>query len=103
MIILIGDTADEYFSPVLEAFVIHLKVPANIAGVTFLSFGNGAPDVFTAIASAIRGNFDFGVGSIVGAGLFVTTVVVGSVVFIGKNIRLTKWLFLRDIGFYLVN
>ena len=53
----------------------------TLAGVTLLAFANGAPDV---IASFTAGETVEGIpliiGSIFGAGLFVTTIVVGRVV-----------------------
>ena len=45
LIYLLGDTAESYFSPTLGYICEKLKLPYNIAGVTFLAFGNGSPDV----------------------------------------------------------
>eukprot|EP01032_Pedospumella_encystans_P004356 gene4356-5158_t len=33
-------TADKYFSPTLQLVSQELKLPLNVAGVTFLAFGN---------------------------------------------------------------
>jgi solute carrier family 24 (sodium/potassium/calcium exchanger), member 6 len=48
----LASTADEYLSPSLEYMVIKFKLSESLAGVTLLAFGNGAPDVFSAIAAA---------------------------------------------------
>lgn len=56
-----------------------------IHGVTFLAFGNGAPDVFSAIAAitnAKDGDAGLAFGALFGAGVFVSTVVVGLICFI---------------------
>lgn len=48
----LASTADEYLSPSLEYITLRFKISESLAGVTFLAFGNGAPDVFSSIASA---------------------------------------------------
>lgn len=101
LLYILGDTADDYFCSNLESIVVKLKIPPATAGVTFLSFGNGAPDVFSLVVSFFHGQYELGVGAILGAGIFVTTVVVGGVVLVSKVIVNPKS-FYRDTGFYLV-
>lgn len=48
----LASTADEYLSPALEHIVVRFGISESLAGVTFLAFGNGAPDVFSSIATA---------------------------------------------------
>ena len=106
---LLASTADDYFCVVMDSIVDKLHVPPSIAGsrllilssvgVTFLAFGNGAPDVFSLIISVLSGLTEIGVGANVGAGLFVTTVVAGSIA-IFSNCEVNKRAFLRDIIFY---
>lgn len=43
--------ADRFFCPALEVLSDYFQLPANVAGATLLSFGNGAPDVFTMLAA----------------------------------------------------
>lgn len=49
--------AERFFCPALEVISDALSLPPNVAGATLLSFGNGAPDVFTQLAamSSVRG------------------------------------------------
>jgi sodium/potassium/calcium exchanger 6 len=45
-----------YFAPTLELICEKLKVAPDVAGITFLAFGNGAPDVFSTIAAFSAGD-----------------------------------------------
>jgi len=60
-----------------------LNLSDNVAGVTFLAFGNGAPDIFSVVTSIVNSKGNTGaalaIGELFGAGMFVTTVVVGTV------------------------
>ena len=48
----LASTADAYLSPSLEDMTVKFGISESLAGVTLLAFGNGAPDVFSAIAAA---------------------------------------------------
>jgi len=97
-------TADDFFCPALEVMAKTMRMSDNIAGVTLLAFGNGAPDVFSAI-SAVQNmkNGDVGLvfGALLGAGVFLTTVVAGAVCIVGTFHAMERP-FLRDLIFYLV-
>jgi sodium/potassium/calcium exchanger 6 len=43
--------AERFFCPALEYIADRLRLPPAVAGATLLSFGNGAPDVFTMLAA----------------------------------------------------
>lgn len=77
----------------------------NVAGVTLLALGNGSPDIFSTIASVQQNEIGQALGSLLGGGMFVTTVVVGSVALASKSVvpKVTRRPFLRDIGFYIVS
>ena len=73
-------------------------------GVTFLAFGNGAPDVFSAIAAitnAKDGDAGLAFGALFGAGIFVSTVIVGTICFIKPFTSMQRPL-LRDIIFFMI-
>jgi len=101
LLFMLGDTADEFFCPVLDQIVIVLQISPNLAGVTFLSLGNGAPDAASSIAATVSGQLDVGVSAVVGAGVFVTTVVVAAVI-LSSEVKLNRRPFLRDTIFYLI-
>ena len=71
--------------------------------MTFLAFGNGAPDVFSAIAAVGNskdGDAGLAFGALFGAGVFVSTVIVGIICFICPFQSVQRPL-LRDIIFFL--
>lgn len=72
-----------------------LNVPLDIAGVTFLAFGNGAPDVFSAVAAYAAGAGDAGVNALLGGAMFVSSAVVGCVA-VASAVRVDRWPFTRD-------
>uniref|UniRef100_A0A8C0VH49 Solute carrier family 8 member B1 n=1 Tax=Cyanistes caeruleus TaxID=156563 RepID=A0A8C0VH49_CYACU len=51
LFVILGVTAEKFFCPNLSAISTNLKLSHNVAGVTFLAFGNGAPDVFSAMVA----------------------------------------------------
>lgn len=79
-----------------------LNIPYDIAGVTFLAFGNGAPDVFSAIAAYSSGVGDTGMNELLGGAMFVSTVVVGSVA-VASAVRVDRWPFIRDVSALLAS
>lgn len=70
---MLGDTAEAYFSSSLIKISGYLRLSPNIAGVTLLALGNGAPDLSAIIVGVLSGDTDIGVGAPIGGGVFVTT------------------------------
>jgi len=93
------------FCPSLRTIADSMKLSQNIAGVTFLAFGNGAPDVFSAIAAVGNskgGDAGLAFGALFGAGVFVSTVIVGVICFIEPFHSVQRPL-LRDIIFFMIS
>lgn len=102
---LLGNTASEYFCSSLESLSELLKLSPPIAGVTLLSLGNGAPDVFASLVSFTgNGTKDMGLNSVLGGTSFVSCVVVGTISFLvrGRNFQINKPAFMRDALFLLL-
>ena len=88
-----GTTADYYLVPQLNYLSALLKLSPDVAGVTLLAFGNGAPDVFTGIAVATQSeemDLSLLLSDLVGGSLFIMTVVIGAIIWIA-NSRSPGW------------
>ncbi|KAF8571268.1 hypothetical protein P879_01224 [Paragonimus westermani] len=98
--------ADSFFSPSLIALARTLRMSQNLAGVTLLAFGNGAPDVFSAVTAITTGDPDapdegLGLGFLLGSGLLVNTVTAG-LVMISRPFKMSRRPFIKDSIFYIV-
>ena len=95
----LGSTAEEYFSPSLEMFSNKAGLPPRFAGVTLLALGNGAADVSATVAAIASGptGYELSLGALTGAGVFVGTVVVGVVIYIGDGAK-CRGALIRDVS-----
>ena len=66
-----------------------------------MAFGNGAPDIFSALAGIGQDRPGLVFGELFGAGVFLTTVVAGSVS-VTQPFKLMERPFLRDVSFYIL-
>lgn len=99
LFLFMGVTAEDFLCPNLVAVSNSLRLSQNIAGVTFLAFGNGAPDIFSSIAGIRQARAELVIGELFGAGIFVVTVVVGSILLTGRFSIMQRPI-VRDILFY---
>ncbi|XBI29108.1 hypothetical protein VPH35_053173 [Triticum aestivum] len=80
---LLGGTASEYLCAPLKGLYVALRLPPAVAGITLLSLGNGAPDVFASVVSFAAGDSGdggcYGLNCALGGALFVSIVVAGVV------------------------
>lgn len=72
-----------------------------MAGVTFLAFGNGSPDVFSTFAAMKTHSGSLAVGELMGAAGFITAVVAGSMA-VARPFKVARKSFVRDVGFFIV-
>uniref|UniRef100_A0A183BLG3 Sodium/calcium exchanger membrane region domain-containing protein n=1 Tax=Globodera pallida TaxID=36090 RepID=A0A183BLG3_GLOPA len=96
-------TADSFCKNIAAIVDLH-GISQNIAGVTFMAFGNGASDIFSSIASVIsakRPRADLAISELLGGGIFVTTCVIALIAF-SRPFHLMRRPILRDIFFYLL-
>ncbi|CAG9971636.1 unnamed protein product [Clonostachys byssicola] len=97
----IGIAASDFFSVNLSTIATILGLSESLAGVTFLAFGNGSPDVFSTFAAMGSNSASMAVGELVGAACFITGVVAGSMALV-REFRVDKKTYARDICFFIV-
>jgi sodium/potassium/calcium exchanger 6 len=73
----------------------------NVAGVTFLAFGNGSPDLFATFAAMRANSGSLAIGELLGAASFIISVVAGSMCIV-RPFRVNPRPFFRDVGFFTV-
>jgi hypothetical protein len=104
LISLLATTADYYFVPALEFLSFEvLELSPEVAGITLLALGNGAPDVFGALAGiAGQDDFEVALGALAGASIFISSVVLGTVLLVADpQARVNPESFRRDVLAYI--
>ncbi len=97
----IGIAASDFFSVNLSTIASVLGLSESLAGVTFLAFGNGSPDVFSTFAAMGSNSGSMAVGELIGAAGFITAVVAGSMALV-REFKVNKQAFVRDIVFFIL-
>ncbi|KAI5861794.1 Sodium/calcium exchanger protein-domain-containing protein [Durotheca rogersii] len=98
----IGLAASDFFSVNLSTISTVLGLSESLAGVTFLAFGNGSPDVFSTFAAMGSNSGSMAVGELIGAAGFITSVVAGSMALV-REFRVSRKTFVRDICFFIAS
>ncbi|XP_021087984.1 mitochondrial sodium/calcium exchanger protein isoform X2 [Mesocricetus auratus] len=96
LFLILGVTAAKFFCPNLSAISTNLRLSHNVAGVTFLAFGNGAPDIFSAlVAFSDPRTAGLAIGALFGyLGLYVFYVI---------TVILCTWVYQRQRSSSLVH
>ena len=97
----IGIAASDFFCINLSTIASILGMSESMAGVTFLAFGNGSPDVFSTFAAMKTNSGSLAVGELIGAAGFITAVVAGSMALV-RPFKVARKSFVRDVGFFIV-
>ena len=99
---ILSSTSDLFLSTAMVKLIETYKINENVAAVTLISFGNSAPDIISSLVASENDNISFSLGSMIGSGMFITSMVLGLVVFKAKNILVNPYLFNKDLGLYLI-
>ncbi|KAG6330490.1 hypothetical protein ID866_8599 [Astraeus odoratus] len=95
----LGISASDFFTPNLATIAQFLGLDENVAGVTFLAFGNASPDVFSTFSAMRADSGSLAIGELLGAASFIVSCVVGAMCII-RPFRVNRFPFLRDVGFF---
>ena len=74
--------ADQNFTISLQHIADYLRLSPDLAGITLLAFGNGAPDFFTALAGADESP-QMVVGSSLSSSICILSMIFGMVLWYG--------------------
>ncbi|KAF2201850.1 hypothetical protein GQ43DRAFT_19278 [Delitschia confertaspora ATCC 74209] len=97
----IGIAASDFFCVNLSTISTLLGMSESMAGVTFLAFGNGSPDVFSTFAAMSTNSGSLAIGELIGAAGFITAVVAGSMALV-RPFKVARKSFVRDVCFFIV-
>lgn len=97
----IGIAASDFLCINLSTISTILGMSESMAGVTFLAFGNGSPDVFSTFAAMKTHSGSLAVGELIGAAGFITAVVAGSMALV-RPFKVARKSFVRDVGFFII-
>lgn len=105
---LLTDTANKYLSTALTIITDILNLSPNLAAMTFLAFGNGAPDVISSIVASNNelGDLSLSIGALIGGGLCVACFVFGLVIYknkISMDIEVVPHMYRRELLTYLIS
>ena len=101
---IIGGTSEQYLTPALAKIAKFFNMSENLAGVTFLAFGNGSPDVISSIVASGLGKdgIYMGVSGLVGSCTVNSFFLAPLVVLLSKkSIKLPGNTYGRDVIFLI--
>lgn len=102
LFMLLGDTADKFFSPTLTQISMEVpKMRPRFSGVTLLAFANGAPDLFSTINAIETCKFGLSLGALTGAGMFVNCFVAGFIIVVSNGAK-CQGATIRDVFAYAI-
>ncbi|KAI5298880.1 hypothetical protein KEM56_003697, partial [Ascosphaera pollenicola] len=96
----VGIAASDFLCVDLSTLANSLGMSESLAGVTFLAFGNGSPDLFSTFAAMGSDSGSLAVGELFGAACFITAVVAGSMALV-RPFRVARRSFVRDVAFFI--
>jgi sodium/potassium/calcium exchanger 6 len=77
-------------------------IPLTPYGVTLLSLGNGAPEIFEGVAAVRQGKMLLAIVTLFASCMFESSIITAGILLGGGKMRINHYKFLRDAGFCLV-
>ncbi|OTF83052.1 hypothetical protein BLA29_003000 [Euroglyphus maynei] len=103
----LGIVCDYYFLSSLGVISDELKLPADVAGATFMAIGTSAPELFTSVIGVFISKDDIGTGTILGSAVFNIIFIPAVCSFASyfcsnQQANVSKFSIIRDSIFYLI-
>lgn len=82
--------------------LIGFRTPLTPHGVTLLSLGNGAPEIFEGLAAVRQGKVMLAIVTLFGSCMFESSVITAGILLGGGRLTINAYKFFRDAGICLV-
>jgi len=98
---------DGHLVPAVEVFIQQLRIPEDIAGVTFVAFGSAAPELFlNTVAAFEKDSSDLSLPAVLGSAVIAFGLIPSLCILCGRHkedsVQLSAWPILRETFFYLL-
>lgn len=88
------------FTDSAAAIARRMDIPEIVIGLTIVAMGTSAPELFTSVVSALKGNNGLALGNIIGSNIFNSLLIVGCAAAV-TPIALSRTTITKDIPFAL--
>ena len=88
------------FTDGAAAIARRMDIPEIVIGLTIVAMGTSAPELFTSVVSALKGNNGLALGNIIGSNIFNSLLIVGCAAAV-TPIALSRTTITKDIPFAL--
>jgi solute carrier family 24 (sodium/potassium/calcium exchanger), member 6 len=93
--------AGNFLSINIATIVSTMQISESLAGVTISAFGNGSSDLFSTLAAMKANSGSLAINELFSAAAFITTVVLGCVIYTQPLVLETK-AFAKDVVWFLI-
>lgn len=98
---------DGYLVPAVEVFIQQLRIPEDIAGVTFVAFGSAAPELFLNMVAAFENDSsDLSLPAVLGSAVIAFALIPSLCILCSNHkedtVQLSAYPIIRETGFYLM-
>jgi sodium/potassium/calcium exchanger 6 len=97
-----GTTGHYYLAKVLSLIAEKLHFSQNLAGLTLIALGNMACDVIVAILAGAESGVKTSFCSLLGGGNLILGMIMSTVIFLSKGVKVVGINFVRDLITYLI-
>ena len=95
-------TGHYYLAKVLSLIATKLHFSQNLAGLTLIALGNMACDVIVAILAGAESGVKTSFCSLLGGGNLILGMIMSTVIFLSKGVKVVGINFVRDLITYLI-
>ncbi|MDY6776051.1 MAG: sodium:calcium antiporter [Halobacteria archaeon] len=96
--------SSSYFEDSADKLAAYYGLPGIVQGAVIAAVGSSMPEISATVLSALRGEFEIGVGAIVGSAVFNILVIPAlSVLYNGGTVEIDRDIVYKETQFYMVS